>query len=416
MATMSTNLERNIKALNHRLDAPNGSVALSQDNKQEMLQAAKAIVRELEDPVATLMDIAMGPFMAAALRIAIGAGILDSLPSNGDEGMTVSEVQQRTKADQELIVRILRVLRSIDFVLEPQPGRYTNSVATSVLVAAAPVRAMATHFADHEYAPFVHMPGFLAEKSYQLPHWPERSAYQAFHNTDKIFYEILADDPPEREKFALAMAITKQATFRMGLFDFPDRLAASNDFEYGLVDIGGGKGQLLQSVREFWPHWTDVQKNRLLLQDRPENVANIIGKEAELGYHVQGHSYLDTQTAFAAAYIYRWVFMDHDDNSVARLLKALKPAFKAPKQQRLLIVENVLPSAPEVQITPMDAGLDMIMMCLLNSKLRTEEDYHHLLEKNGFRIIQVWKDCGGDKAEVANGRGGSCLIEAELAH
>ena len=84
MTGIHAGLERNVKVLSDGLYAGNGSTSLAQDQKQEMLQAAKAIVQELQDPIATVMGVAMGPFMSATLRTAIGAGILDALPSNGE--------------------------------------------------------------------------------------------------------------------------------------------------------------------------------------------------------------------------------------------------------------------------------------------------------------------------------------------
>ena len=111
--------------------------------------------------------------------------------------------------------------------------------------------------------------------------------------------------------------------------------------------------------------------------------------------------------------------MDQTDDSASKLLETLRPAFKAIVQssnpilpQKLLIIENLLPSGL-ADVAPTEAGLDILMLLLFNSKLRTEEDMVRLLQANKYEVVGVWKDVQGqNEMEPANGRGGKCLVEA----
>lgn len=93
---------------------------------------------------------------------------------------------------------------------------------------------------------------------------------------------------------------------------------------------------------------------------------------------------------------------DWPDETCVKILQRVKEAMK-PGYSKLLINENVIPpSGAAWEAT----ALDMMMLTLLSSRERTEDDWYNLIEKmSGLKIVKIWCPRNGVES----------LIECELA-
>ena len=335
--------------------------------------------------------------MNAAVGVAMGSGLIDALPTDGS-AITAEKMASTTGAEKRLVVRIMRVLCALGFCNELSQQTYSHGRMSQLLTAVPPLKAFLKHCSEDEYPAQAHLNEHLQKSGYKEPSNPSNGAYQSLYGITGSFYEHMADDKRRVENFALAMAVAKAATFNVSKYPFPQRIRESSADEYTLVDVAGGKGQLLQEITSAYPEW----KGKKMLQDRPEVIKDLQGKEATLGYSVMVHDYCQPENVRAGAFIFRWIFMDNTDERCQQILRSLKPVFEK-NSTKLLLIENTI---PETGAGITECGLDMIMMALSSSKQRTEKEFEELLATEGFKVTGIFRD--GEQGERA-------LIEAVLS-
>lgn len=111
------------------------------------------------------------------------------------------------------------------------------------------------------------------------------------------------------------------------------------------------------------------------------------------------NSLANTPTGSRAYYMHS-VLHDWPDEFCLKILARIKEAMK-PGYSKLLINENVIPA---VKADWQATSLDLMMMTLLSSRERTENDWRNLLSIAGLKVTNIWS--------VANGV--ESLIECEL--
>jgi hypothetical protein len=175
-----------------------------------------------------------------------------------------------------------------------------------------------------------------------------------------------------------------------------------------LVDVGGGKGQILKAILEETAH---IPPNRCVLEDQSEEAVNedTTGVMSAVGRQVV--SFFEEQpikgaypkrnkwsrrkrdelqlTARTGALVYqvRRVLNDWPDEACVGILSRLREAC-AP-DSRVLVAENLLPDQPSESIDL--CAIDLFMMNF-GGKRRTQEHYAKLASRAGFRISSVSKD------------------------
>lgn len=191
------------------------------------------------------------------------------------------------------------------------------------------------------------------------------------------------------------MASIKDPIGRM--YDF-GRLPAGQDGVI-LVDICGGKGHAIQSVRSAYPEL----KGEYILQDQP---ADIEAGDRACGPDVKAQPYdllmqeqpvkgtnvcsasitqANPRHLGAAAYLLNSVLHDRSDGECRLILRNQFPAMKG-YNSRLLIVELVL---PEFQSVAQRLTYDIELMRVARRE-RSFKEWHALLEGTGLRIQRIF--------------------------
>ncbi|KAM5382706.1 hypothetical protein ACJZ2D_002289 [Fusarium nematophilum] len=163
-----------------------------------------------------------------------------------------------------------------------------------------------------------------------------------------------------------------------------------------LVEVGGSFGHDIEEFRGKFPD----AAGSLVLQDLPpviDQITKLDGKIDRIKYDF----FTEQPIKGARAYYLHSVLHDWPDESCLKILGVVMQTMK-PGSSKLLINENVIPATgAQWEAT----ALDFIMLTLVASRERTEENWKNLLGKAGLKICKTRTVTNG----VEN------LIESELA-
>ena len=168
----------------------------------------------------------------------------------------------------------------------------------------------------------------------------------------------------------------------------PDVLAAHDFSEISrLMDVGGGRGQLLSAILNAYPSLrgavfdlprcaeaANKQLTNANVRDRSEFV---------------GGNFFESVPTSADALILKSVIHDWDDEHSFRILGNCRRAL--PNNGRLLLVERLIPNIPEVNPDHCEIALSDLQMLALGGSAceRTESEFRELLSKSNFRMTCV---------------------------
>ncbi len=112
------------------------------------------------------------------------------------------------------------------------------------------------------------MPYFLASTKYQNPIDYNNSAFQYGHHTSLGFWEYLKEKPERTKVFNSGMqslATVGGAARSAGPYPFDAEIGREEvgEGDVLIVDVGGGKGQVLEAIKAAFP----MLKGRMVLQD-----------------------------------------------------------------------------------------------------------------------------------------------------
>ncbi|GAA0443865.1 methyltransferase [Streptomyces olivaceiscleroticus] len=316
-----------------------------------------------EDPVAFLIEHALGHLFSAALRTAVQYRIADHL---AEGPRTVEQLADATGTHAPHLRRLLRYLATRDIFREDATGVFHLTPGARPLRSDEPhsLRDAVLMMTDET---FRRSSAALAETV--------RTAGPSF---DRIFgaplFEFLAADPGTRELFDTGMASLSGPVDGL--------VAESYPFPEGstVVDVGGGRGGLLRAVLELHPSVTGV------LHDQEPAIARHVLDVPELA----GRWRAETGDFFASVpeggdvYVLKHVLHDWPDSACVDILRRVRDV--VPAQGRLLIVDAVLPpgNAPHY-----GKAMDVAMMAVVDGRERTAEEYATLLSAADFRLTRV---------------------------
>lgn len=156
-----------------------------------------------------------------------------------------------------------------------------------------------------------------------------------------------------------------------------------------LVDVGGNRGA---DILDFHKSHGDLS-GRLVLQDLPETIAQV-EQSAMAGIELQPYDFFEPQPVEgAAAYFWKFILHDWDDESIHKFLPNTVQAMGA--ESRLLIEEFVLPDTGADLKT---SHLDIMMMVYHSGMERTLTQWEMLLDSCGLRIAKVWNRTDTDSS------------------
>lgn len=150
-----------------------------------------------------------------------------------------------------------------------------------------------------------------------------------------------------------------------------------------VIDVGGGKGHVLQTVIAKHP---SISGHAVL-----EDLGNVLDDGSLVSppaVRKVAYNFLEDEQPVkgASAYYFRHCLCDWPDQTCVKILQNQIPAMKG-YSSRLLISDLVL---PDVGVDAQRALRDINMMQLSGVE-RSEKEWHALLDQSGFRILNIYQ-------------------------
>ena len=164
-------------------------------------------------------------------------------------------------------VRIMRACTSTHLFQETSPYFYTHNAFSNIFLTPAN-RDMFKQMYDFLGQGVYSLPHFLESTKYQNPTDYDHGAFQYGHHTKLGFWEYLKEVPERMKVFNSGMqslATVGGATKSAGAYPYGEELGKeeAKETDVLIVDVGGGKGQALEAIKEAFPGL----KGRMVLQD-----------------------------------------------------------------------------------------------------------------------------------------------------
>lgn len=151
---------------------------------------------------------------------------------------------------------------------------------------------------DENYFAYIHMPQYFVKTGLREPQALSHNPYSfANGQFDKSYWDILGQDPERVGTFMRAMDTTQEMMPTKGIYDYSwvrnelDRDTSRAVF----VDVGGGKGHVVQAVCEE-NEW--LPRERCIVQDRQDVVdqAERLDTPGLRGVKFMAHDFNSKQT------------------------------------------------------------------------------------------------------------------------
>lgn len=314
-----------------------------------------------EQPSATLRRLINGYQVSQAIHVAAELGIADLLAGGPRDADDLTEA---TQTDGDSLYRLLRALASVGVLHEEDGRRFSLTPVGDALRSDAP--AGLGGWAAFVGSPYIWLAWSALLHSVQTG----ENAFRHVHGTDVWTHR--AQRPEESARFDRAMT----ALTRLGNRSLIDA------YDFGrfetIVDVGGGRGALLEALLERYGSMRGV------LFDQPHVVDGV--ELGDRGRVVAG-SFFDGVPEGGDAYILKAIVHDWEDEDAARILRNCRRADAA-----VLVIERIVGGANE---DPLTKFTDLTMLVGPGGRERTLDEFAALFERSGLELRSATRSDAG---------------------
>ena len=315
-------------------------------------------------PNAALRQLIEGYRTSQMIFVAAELGIADLLV---DGPKHYAEIATATRTDAPTLFRLLRALASVGVFARVDEDRFALNRLTDCLLTgvAGSLRPWAVLNGRRLYTTWAHLGHSIATGD---------TAFDHLHGVG--VWEYRERDPEEGRVFHDAMAanITHVARSVVNAYNFS---------RFGtLVDVGGGKGALIQAVLMANPKLLGI------VFDVPAAVREAAASFAHTGLTnrcklLEG-SFFEAVPAGGDAYILSRILHDWRDDQAIKILNITRRAMTL--GSTLLVIERVMEAQnPSVEATQSDIH----MLVMTGGRERTAVEFHTLLTASNFEFVRV---------------------------
>jgi orsellinic acid C2-O-methyltransferase len=307
-------------------------------------------------------DLVRGAWVTLGVRAACRLDLFDAL----DEPRTADDLAARIGADPRTLTRLLRVLAHLDLVAHER-GEWTPTELGALLRGGHP-SGMRDLVLMQTW-----LPSLAAWQNLDDAVRTGQSAYERVNG--RTFWADLAARPDLEHDFngAMARRAAEQARALVAHADL-DRVGS-------LVDVGGGRGGMVEALLRERPDLTAV------VADRPDVATQATSYLAEAGFGTHAHGepcdFFTSVPGGGDVYTISNVLHDWDDDDCVAILKTVRAAVRP--DARLLVVEKVLGVRGRSLEADRDLALvDLHMLVMFGARERTQEEYDALVTAADF--------------------------------
>jgi hypothetical protein len=308
-----------------------------------------------------LFQMATGYWISQAIYVAAKLAVADYL---GDGPKSCSELADLTESHEVALSRVMRALSSVGIFKMNGDGCFDLEPMGSALQTGVPgsLRYMLITLGEIHYQAW----GNLLHNV--------KTGATAF---DDLFgarlFQYLEQNHDDAYSFHNAMSDFS------GLVSYAVLLAYDFSKIHTLVDVGGGRGQLLRAVLQVNPQMTGI------VFDQESVIHGADGDDVSAGRcSLVAGDFFESVPAGGDAYILCGVIHDWDDDHSIAILRNCHRAMS--DRSRLLVVEAVLPTGDE---TCFSKFLDLNMMIMSGGRERSREQFRDLFAVAGFELTAI---------------------------
>ncbi|KAJ5106338.1 O-methyltransferase [Penicillium angulare] len=380
---MSDSFSQALSAVTEALSNPPSPENIKIETAMQLLGAMDKLRAMLEPPNLAVVKLCTAPYALSCTRVAQGMGVFNAfLGADGSKGMTLEELDGKTKGDKELLFRVMRHLSALDLFTKVDGEKYQPSALALQLADGSPVGDCIKHFYLNMRATSF-LNEYFEERGYANPSDAYDSPFQYAHGTKEHFFQWLGHNPADQEAFNSVMTMNRQMGEAQWFDIFPveERLQVPADRAL-IVDIGGGVGHDMVKLKEKFPSLS----GKYVVQDLPGVIGDIKTPLPD-GIDATVYNMFESQPVKGAkAYYMRTVLHDWPDKQA---LEALARIREAMVEDSILLINEFTMSDSDV--SRISTAIDQDMMEAFSSLDRTEKQWISLLERGGFEIVKVWK-------------------------
>jgi hypothetical protein len=313
-------------------------------------------------PADQLLAMASGAWVTQMIHVAAELGLADALAAGERD---CAELATACAVDGDALFRLLRGLASVGIFQETGPRRFALTPLAELLQSDHPqsLRQFARMLGDEHYLGWA-----------DLLH-SVRTGESAFHHRYGCsVFEWYKQNTRRSAIFDAAM----------GDFSRPETEAVLAAFDFGgighLVDVGGGRGELLMAVLRAHPQL------RGTVFDQPHVVEPVpLPQDLNGRLELVAGDFFAAAPAGADAYLLKHILHDWNDDACRTILGRIRGAM-APGA-RVLILEQVIPPGN----APFPGKLlDLNMLVMTEGgRERTPAEYALLLESAGLGLRRI---------------------------
>jgi hypothetical protein len=305
-----------------------------------------------------------GAMQVPAISAVAALGIADLLAGGP---RTAEDLARTTNTHPPTLRRLLRAVATLAIFAEDASGAFVNTPLSDTLRRDNPasVRPLAMMWGSPLFRkPWENLPETLA------------TGEAAFDRVfGEPFFERLRHDADDAAVFNAAMG-------SLSGLELPAILAAYDFSRFRrLVDVGGGRGALLQGILTATPglHGVLYDLAAVVADD-----AGLAGPAASVTWEIVAGNFFESVPSGADAYVLKRIIHDWNDADALRILANCRRAIR--EDGTLILIECVLrpPNEPDL-----GKWMDLHMLLILGGRERTESEYRALLEKGGFALTRV---------------------------
>lgn len=362
----------------------------------DALAAIQALQLAVEKPGDFAARVRFQGLQNVALVMLSEMSVLQAIGSKAGESVSASTLAEETKSDEQLIIRLMRMVTAIGVCDEVGVHTYRSNAMSEILTTSGQ-RAGMQFMVDLQFQIGSRIRDCMREtKFHETGSSPLTACQFAF---GKSFWRILDESAEQRANFNEYMkAARRGGQVQLWHERYPpvQKLAEETQLKKGsqdvlMVDVGGGVGGQVGALRKQYPELP----GRFILQDLPDTIKN--NASPPEGVECMPYDFFTPQPIKGARlYLFRSVCHDWDDEKSEKLLSNTVAAMD-PAYSRLLIDEWVL---PDEGVPLKSASMDCNMMLLFDACERTRMQWEKLLDDVGLEIVDIFSTPGAAESVI----------------
>ncbi|TVY92319.1 O-methyltransferase [Lachnellula willkommii] len=361
--------------------------------QRQLLKEADRLRILLETPMDVLTKQWEMSQCIAAMNLLVELDVLEAIPKQGS--ISSKDLAQIVKVDESAIARALKLIVIFGICVEPAPNVFALNANASVFLKGAAREFF--QFMIDQTEPFYKLPEYFRTHKQEDLYDLNKSPYAwAVGMEGKSYYDAISSDPRKLHNFDFTMATSEPVTPILGMFPWAstkEQVEADISRPF-VVDIGGGRGQLLKAIQRESPNGFGA---KMILQDRPDVLASLTAEDIP-GIEKMSYDFFTPQPVKNAHfYVMRRILHDFYIPVCKEMVKNIASAMGP--TSRFVIADMIMPEKVEIgtEVTPYWLDFNLMM---LNGTEKSKQQFEEILDAAGLEIVKIYPFAFGCHANI----------------